>query len=308
MCGRQARSAEYISHPMLIIPAHAKLNLCLCVRGRRPDGYHEIDSVAVAVDWHDLVGVEVRPARETVVRLRLAGDDTAPGGDGNLAAQAARALATVAGPLAAELWLDKRVPSAAGLGGGSGDAAAVLRACARLVTAGALGTERRGLLTEAAVAGLAAALGSDVPLMLAGGTQRMRGRGTDLEPLPSVRMHIAVAIAGASGTASTYAAVEHADLEDGGRADAVAAALRAGRRPPDEVLGSGLEAGARRANPVLGERLAGLRVALPQARWHLTGSGGAAFALAATAEDAAALAASAREAGFPARACRTVSG
>ena len=54
---------------MLLIPAYAKVNLCLVVCGRRRDGFHEIDSVAVTVDWHDLVGIEVRDAAETVVRF-----------------------------------------------------------------------------------------------------------------------------------------------------------------------------------------------------------------------------------------------
>jgi 4-diphosphocytidyl-2-C-methyl-D-erythritol kinase len=292
---------------MLIIPGHAKVNLCLCVRGRRPDGYHEIDSVAVMVDWHDLVGVAVRSTSQTEVRLRLAGDQPAPAGDANLATQAARAVAAVTGPFAAELWLDKRVPSEAGLGGGSADAVAVLRACAWLAAAGALGDEPRRLLTAPQLARLAGGLGSDVPMMLAGGAQRMHGRGTDLEPLADVSMHLVVALAGVSGTAAAYAAVRAGDLEDGGRAEAVAAALRSGVRPPDDLLGSGLEPGACRANPALGDRLHALRTALPDARWHLTGSGGAAFALVEDAEDAQALAAAARDARFAARACRTVS-
>jgi 4-diphosphocytidyl-2-C-methyl-D-erythritol kinase len=292
---------------MLIIPGHAKVNLCLCVRGRRPDGYHEIDSVAVTVDWHDLVGVAVRTALQTEVRLRLAGDQSAPAGDANLAAQSARAVAAVTGPLAAELWLDKRVPSEAGLGGGSADAVAVLRACAWFAATGALGDEPKRLLTTPQLARLAAGLGSDVPMMLAGGAQRMRGRGTDLESLPDAPMHLVVALAGESGTAAAYAAVRTGDLEDGSRAEAVAGALRAGVRPPDHLLGSGLEPGACRANPALGDRLRALRASLPDARWHLTGSGGAAFALAEGGDGAEALAAAARGAGFAARACRTVS-
>ena len=113
---------------MLLIPAHAKVNLCLAVRARRADGFHDIDSVAVTIDWHDLVGIRVRPAAVTAVRVRVTGEDgQVPPGESNLAALAARAFADQTGPLDVELWLDKQVPSAAGLGGGSADAAAVLR-------------------------------------------------------------------------------------------------------------------------------------------------------------------------------------
>ena len=60
---------------MLLIPARAKVNLGLAVRGRRADGFHDIDSVAVTIDWHDLVGVRLRLADATVVRLLLTGND-----------------------------------------------------------------------------------------------------------------------------------------------------------------------------------------------------------------------------------------
>jgi 4-diphosphocytidyl-2-C-methyl-D-erythritol kinase len=292
---------------MLLIPAHAKVNLCLAVRGRRPDGFHDIDSVVVTVDWHDLVGIDMRAADQTTVRLRVCGESPAPAGDANLAARAARAVAAVAGPLAAEIWLDKRVPSAAGLGGGSADAAAVLRGCASLAAGGQLGDGRRRLLDAATLAQLASSLGSDVPVLLAGGAQRVRGRGELLEPLPAGQLHLAVAVAGESSTAASFAALHGSDVEDGARPVAVAAALQAGARPDDDLLGSGLEAAARRANPALDRRLAALRAALPQVRWHLTGSGGAVFAITGGADEARALALAARRVGFAARACRTVS-
>ena len=294
---------------MLLIPAHAKVNLCLAVRGRRPDGFHDIDSVAMTIDWHDLVGIRLRPAASTAVRLRVTGGDgSTPPGDDNLAALAARAVAALAGPLAVDLWLDKRIPSAAGLGGGSSDAAGVLRGCASLVGAGALGRDRAEMLDGPGLLGLARSLGSDVPMLVSGGAQRMRGRGEVLTPLSAPALHLVVAIVGASSTAATYAAVESFDFEDGARADAVAAALEAGDRPADDQLGSGLEAAACRANPALDERLRALRSALPEVRWHLTGSGGAAFAFADGTAPTEELAAAAREAGFPARACRSVGG
>jgi 4-diphosphocytidyl-2-C-methyl-D-erythritol kinase len=281
---------------MLLIPAYAKVNLCLAVCGRRRDGFHEIDSVAVAVDWHDLVGIEVRRAAETVVRLRVSdGGGEAPHGEDNLAARAAAAVAQVLGPLAVDLWLDKRIPSLAGLGGGSADAAAVLRGFA-----GASGLDHPTRLA------LAASLGSDVPVALDCGAQRMRGRGEVTTQVAAPPLFLAVAVAGSSDTTSTYAATEGVDYEEGARVDRVVACLAAGRPPDDSDLGSGLEPAACRANPSLGERLLALRRTIPQVQWHLTGSGGAAFALAADSAGAAELAAAARDAGFPSRACRTV--
>jgi 4-diphosphocytidyl-2-C-methyl-D-erythritol kinase len=293
---------------MILIPARAKVNLCLGVRGRRADGFHDIDSVAVTIDWHDLVGVRLRPAVATEIRLLLTGSDgSAPEGEDNLAVRAARAVAAVTGPLTVDLWIDKSIPSAAGLGGGSADAAGVLRGCALLISAGTLGPHRKGQIDGADLR-LAASLGSDVPMLLRGGAQRMRGRGEALTDLRTRVLHLAVVIVGTSSTAATYEAVEEADFEDGARIDAVAAALVAGGRPDDDCLGSGLEAAACRASPVLEERLAALRSALPQARWHLTGSGGAAFAMASSQADAGQLAHSALRVGLPARACRSVPG
>ena len=294
---------------MILIPAPAKVNLCLAVRGRRLDGFHDIDSVALIIDWHDLIGIRLRPAASTAVRLRVTGGDgSTPQGDDNLVAVAARAVAAVAGPLAADLWLDKRVPSEAGLGGGSSDAAGVLRGCAALIGAGALGPDRAATLDGPGLLALAVSLGSDVPMLVAGGAQRMRGRGEMLTALRAPALHLAVAIVGASSTAATYAAVERVDCEGDARADGVAAALQAGESPADDQLGSGLEAAACRANPALGARLVGLRAAVSEVRWHLTGSGGAAFALADSGRRAEELASAARQAGFPARACRSVDG
>ncbi|MGH7723180.1 MAG: 4-(cytidine 5'-diphospho)-2-C-methyl-D-erythritol kinase [Candidatus Dormibacteria bacterium] len=291
---------------MILIPAHAKVNLCLAVRGRRADGFHDIDSVALTIDWHDLVGIRLRPAPSTSVRLRVTGvDGSAPPGDDNLVALAARAVAAVVGPLAADLWLDKSIPAAAGLGGGSSDAAGVLRGCASLLGAGSLG-RGRDMLDRLTLFALAASLGSDVPMLVAGGAQRMRGRGELLTPVEAPALHLVVAVVGASSTAATYAAVESFDLEDGSRTDAVCAALEAGRTPAADLLGSGLEEAACRANPALGERLLALRAGLPEARWHLTGSGGAAFAVVDGAPGAAELAATAVTAGYPARACRAM--
>ena len=123
-----------------VVPAYAKLNLSLGVVARRPDGWHDIDSVLVPVDWHDLVGLSVEPAETDMLSLSVDGPAAAgvPTGDGNLTVRAAQALRELAGrPLAIRVWLSKTVPHGAGLGGGSADAAAVMRAgAARLAGLG----------------------------------------------------------------------------------------------------------------------------------------------------------------------------
>lgn len=290
---------------MRILPAYAKVNLCLAVRGRREDGHHELDAVSVMIDWHDLVGVALKAAPATAVSLQVTAADPAalaavPTDAGNLAVRALELLAESAGPFAARVWLEKRIPAGAGLGGGSADAVAALR----LGAAGLADLKRP--LPAGAVESSAAALGSDLPMLLAGGVQRVRGRGERLDGLGSANLHLAVAMTVPSATAAVYAAVEPFDMDDSARIDRVAAAVCGGARPDDDDLGSGLEDPACRISPLLDQRLTALRAALPVARWHLTGSGGAAFALATSAAHAAELAQAATRCGFPGRACRTL--
>jgi 4-diphosphocytidyl-2-C-methyl-D-erythritol kinase len=167
--------------------AHAKLNLGLRVLSRRPDGFHEVDTIMVALDLHDDVAVRVARGRDTLERLpsgdaRL--DRTAlPLDRGNLVLQALdayRAAAVVAGappPPPLSIGLRKRVPLAGGLGGGSSDAAAALRLFAALWPA------------PVDLPRVAASLGSDVPFFLAGEPwMRARGRGERLEPLASTAL------------------------------------------------------------------------------------------------------------------------
>jgi 4-diphosphocytidyl-2-C-methyl-D-erythritol kinase len=289
---------------MLVVPAYAKVNLCLEVTGRRPDGWHEITSVICTVDWHDLVGLRLRRGAGGTVPLRLSGRfaEGVPADAGNLAARAAASLLRLGGDqeLAFELCLVKEVPAAAGLGGGSADAAAVLRAGASLLAA-----QGRRIAPEDLVAA-AAELGSDVPAVLAGGSALATGRGEALAPLPTPPLHLAVAVAGTSSTAAAYAALSAAERRSAGRSETLAAALRRRSAVDPALLGSALEPAAGRATPGLADALARLRATTPGSPWHLTGSGGAAFALAPTAAAAGSLAAQARAAGFPARACRTV--
>ncbi|MBS0664044.1 MAG: 4-(cytidine 5'-diphospho)-2-C-methyl-D-erythritol kinase [Verrucomicrobia bacterium] len=149
----------------------AKLNLCLAVTGRRADGFHELVSVAAPLALADTLRVE--PAGE----FRLACDDPAvPVDDSNLVLRAAAEFRRATGWTGgARFQLAKRVPMGAGLGGGSSDGAAALRALNALAG---------HPLTPAELAGVAARVGSDCPLFLAGGPVVMRGRGERIEPLP----------------------------------------------------------------------------------------------------------------------------
>ncbi len=177
--------------------APAKINLQLSVGPRRPDGFHDLATIFQAVSLFD--EVTVRPARNVTARVEGEGAELVPGGRGNLAVQAAAALRKAAGIRAgAEIVISKRIPVAAGLAGGSADAAAALVACNKLWGAG---------LSPAELSGLAAGIGSDVPFSLAGGTAVGLGRGERLtHALASGRYHWVLAVAaGGLSTADVYA-------------------------------------------------------------------------------------------------------
>lgn len=151
--------------------APAKLNLCLHVTGHRADGYHLLESLVVFAG----VGDRLSAASGNGLTMRLTGPDAASlqAEPDNLVLRAARAM----GVTDAALVLDKRLPVASGIGGGSADAAATLRALARLTG--------RALPPAAEVL----RLGADVPVCLSGRPARMAGIGdrvTPLPPLPSM--------------------------------------------------------------------------------------------------------------------------
>jgi 4-diphosphocytidyl-2-C-methyl-D-erythritol kinase len=153
--------------------APAKLNLALHVRGREADGYHRIETVFAFVEYGDELSVAPGDGLTLTVTGPFAG---ALEGEGdNLVLRAARALAAAAGVAAnAALTLDKRLPVASGIGGGSADAAAALRLLRRFWRLDK-GDER--------LAEIAGMLGADVPACLAGRTMRGEGRGDRLTPL-----------------------------------------------------------------------------------------------------------------------------
>jgi 4-diphosphocytidyl-2-C-methyl-D-erythritol kinase len=286
-----------------IVPAYAKLNLSLEIVARRADGWHDIDSVLVPIDWHDLVGLSVEPSDTDSQSLTVDGPASAgvPEGDGNLTLRAARALRELAGqPLRVRVWLSKSVPHGAGLGGGSADAAAVLRAgIVRLAELGlAIDTDR--------VDALALGIGSDVPALVSLSAQRVRGRGERLETVRSPRLHLAIASTTPSSTAETYAAVTSDEIGEDGRSARLAQLLDAGETPDSSLMGSALEPAACRVNAALAEALQRARRVVEGVEWFLTGSGGAVFAVTSDHAAAEALAGAMRQAGYTARACRTV--
>jgi 4-diphosphocytidyl-2-C-methyl-D-erythritol kinase len=161
--------------------APAKINLCLGVGPVRPDGFHPLATVYQAVDLHDRV--TVRDADDLTVAVTSTGPDPVdlddvPRDGTNIAVRAARMLAEHHGAArGVAIEVDKAIPVAGGMAGGSADAAATLLACDRLW---GLGTPRHDLLA------LAAELGSDVPFALVGGTAVGTGRGERVSPLEAV--------------------------------------------------------------------------------------------------------------------------
>ncbi len=159
--------------PAVVETAPAKLNLDLLVTARRADGRHELDSLVVFCELADRV--ELRPAEGFSLRVSGPTAETVPTGPDNLVLRAARLLAETAAVRAgAAIALHKEIPVAAGLGGGSADAAATLRGLRRLWGL-ALDDER--------LRDLGLALGADLPVCLWARPARMRGIGERLDPV-----------------------------------------------------------------------------------------------------------------------------
>ena len=212
------------------VRAPAKINLQLAVGPRRPDRYHDLVTIFQAISLYDDVTVtETDGPGEDRVLVSGEGAGAVPGGRDNLALMAAAALTRAAGlprdpDRRIEITIRKRIPVAAGLAGGSADAAAALVACNELWHAG-LSHEQ---LTE-----VAAAVGSDVAFALLGGTAVGQGRGEQLTPaLASGEYHWVLAVAdGALSTPEVYAAFDRLNGPDGREPaldHALMAALRSG--------------------------------------------------------------------------------
>lgn len=200
--------------------AHAKINVFLRVAGLRADGYHEIASLVVPISLADSVTVSAADSLEVEVTGEPSRTAAVPVGGLNLAIVAALALGASSGGRGAHIAIEKRIPSAAGLGGGSADAAATLHALNELWGCG---------LAPEDLAGIAERVGSDVPALVLGGPVLVGGRGEDLRGAEVTSFHW-VLLHGERGVASPDA-YRWWD-EDGGVAgpdpSAVLAAARAG--------------------------------------------------------------------------------
>ena len=282
----------------LTLLAPAKLNLVLEVTGRRDDGYHDLDTVMTTIDLADRV--RLRAAEALDVRLSGRGAEEIAG-ESELSAAAARALASAAGrePNVA-IEVEKRVPAAAGLGGGSSDAAAVLRGLARLWGLD-WPIERLGEV--------AASVGSDVPFFLHGGAARCRGRGEIVMPLRDVRplrllLLLPPVPQAQAKTARRFGALHPHDLSDGARSARVAHRVQRNVPPPTGDLWNAFEAVIERTESELLAHYGAYASALGGVPLHLTGTGPAVFLLIHERAKAAELRRDLEQAGaevFPAR-------
>jgi 4-diphosphocytidyl-2-C-methyl-D-erythritol kinase len=164
-----------VSPERFTLPAHAKINLSLRVLGKRADGFHEIRTIFQTITLHDLLTFETRAGEGFELECTTEG---IPVDETNLVTRAARALRECYGVRkGARVMLEKRIPSQAGLGGGSTDAAAALLGLSRLWEIETTRVE----LDE-----IGARLGADVPFFFTGGTALGTGLGTEITPLADV--------------------------------------------------------------------------------------------------------------------------
>lgn len=245
--------------------AHAKVNLTLDVLGPRGDGYHEVRSVMARISLADEVRVARARRWHVVVRPPLRDVGT-----GELAERAARALAGRLGRTdAARVIVRKRVPIAAGLGGGSSDAAHVLKALGALWRA-----------SGALVAEVAAATGSDVPFFLDGALAEVRGRGEQVRPLAGGPWHGVLVLPHCRvSTAEAYARLDLSARSDGARTTALVRCVESGSADAAQLrglCGNDLDAVASALCP----QIADIRAHVPDVPLFLSGSGPGLFAIA----------------------------
>lgn len=252
---------------MLRLEARAKVNLGLAVVAKRGDGFHELDTLFARLELHDALTLEPVPEG---VSLTVTGA-ALPTGEGNLAYRAARLYLEAAGlPGGVRLGLEKRIPVAAGLGGGSSDAAAVLRGLARLYP------------TSLELPRLALQLGSDVPFFVQDlSAARATGRGERLSPVAVPRLELVLANPGLPVSArEAYENLQNFSprLE----LEALLARLENGGEPG---YPNALQPGVTLLYPEIREALAALRAAGLRGVL-MSGSGATCFGLAASRAEA----------------------
>lgn len=276
-----------------VVFSPTKINLFLAVTGRRPDGFHDLVSVAAPLDFGDELRASVAGRGFT---LECA-DPGVPADGSNLVLKAAEAFATATGwrePV--RFRLAKRIPVGGGLGGGSSNAVAALRALNQL---------SGGLLDQAGLARLAAGLGSDCALFLEGAPVVMRGRGERVAPLPEsavarLRGRRVVLFKPSFGISTPWAygrmVTRQTDYLPPEQAEARLAGWLGGSAPAEELLFNNME-------PAAFEKYAALSLLLGKLRQEfgvaaaMSGSGSACYALLRDNPVTAALAARLRELG-----------
>ncbi len=271
--------------PPLIETARAKVNLTLRVHGRRADGYHDIESLVAFADCADTLTLAPAPD----LRLTTTGPRAQDCGEGpdNLVIRAALSLGeSIAGMTAGHFTLEKHLPVAAGIGGGSADAAAALRLLAR-----ANGIDA----SDPRLADVARQTGADLPVCLASRACTMTGVGENLSylelpALPCVMVNPRIAVAtkdvfAALGLAKGEAFAGHNKPREQSWPDDVATsdvwceAISAGTND--------LEPPALKVEPRIGDVLAVLRIAPGVRLARMSGSGATCFGIFKTADDAA---------------------
>lgn len=157
---------------MLTFP-HSKINLGLNIIRRRPDGYHDIQSIMIPIGWSDIL--EIVPSAGKGTTLTVTGRPVCCPVEKNLVMKALRAVESVAGQLPpVDIFLRKIVPDGAGLGGGSADAAATVRLLNELFKLG---------LTDRDMSGICSTIGADCPFFIYNRPMAATGTGTDLSPI-----------------------------------------------------------------------------------------------------------------------------
>jgi 4-diphosphocytidyl-2-C-methyl-D-erythritol kinase len=257
----------------------AKINLFLRITGRRPDGYHELDSLFLPISLFDRIVIETADARASAVSIRCNWAEM-PMDSSNLAVRAAQLFMAEAGLSArVEIDLHKEIPAGAGLGGGSSDAGAVLRAMASM----------HGFDDQATLERLALKLGADVPFFLDPHPARVGGVGERITYLSvAFRLHLVIGVPPvAVPTAEIYRHLEQRHWS--GRGPIELPSVFDSSTIGSELLVNDLEAVATARYPqiaqvnVILQELGALGVAM-------SGSGGVVFGLFREAEEASKIA------------------
>lgn len=189
----------------LTVKANAKINLTLNITGKLPNGYHSLSSIMQSVSLYDIVSVE-RTNNGDIEVICL--DDAAPSGEKNIAYKAAREFFEYADIVCCgiRITIEKKIPSEAGLGGGSADAAAVIVCLNKLFSCG---------FSQERLCVIGAKVGADVPFCIMGGTALCEGIGEEITPLSPLNCKCVLIAKGKLGvsTKDAYAKIDSAEIE-----------------------------------------------------------------------------------------------